>query len=122
MALYHYTTETRHEKIMKSGRILPSENTQYDSTYGEGWYLTDLPPSTCEITLMKSLWQRTTMHQRARHYLEVEVAGGNVYKMREHVYFVPKSAFVTFGLVSQGEVAECTLKPCHSCPLNPDKH
>jgi hypothetical protein len=122
MALYHYTTETRHANIMKSGRLLPSEDTQYDSTYGAGWYLTDLSPSTCEKTLMQYCWQRTTLYQRVSHYLELGVEGGNVYKVREHVHFVPKSLLVTFKLVSQGEVPECTLKPCHSCPLNPDKY
>lgn len=122
MALYHYTTETRHANIMKSGRLLPSEDTQQDSTYGAGWYLTDLTPSTCEKTLMHYCWQRTTLHQRVRHYLLLNVVGGEPYYMREHVYFVPKSPFVSFSLVADGEVPECTLKPCHSCPWNPDKY
>ena len=120
MSLYHYTTETRHNKIIASSRLLPSEDTQNDSIYGAGWYLTDLPPSTCEKTLMKHCWQKTTLHQRVAHYLELEVVGENVNKMRDHVYFVPKNPLVTFNLVSEGAVPECTLKPCYSCPMNPD--
>lgn len=120
MALYHYTTESRHDKIMTSGRLLPSEDTQHDSTYGPGWYLTDLPPSTCEKVLMAYCWQKTTLHQRVGHYLELAVDGGQANRMRDHVYFVPKSPLVSFRLISEGTVAECSLKPCYSCPKNPE--
>jgi hypothetical protein len=121
MALYHYTKEASHAGLMEADRLVPSKDKQRDATHGAGWYLTDLGPSACEKTLVRHCWPRTEQGERVRHYLEVEVEEGEVLKLRNHVYFVPDGSLVHFELVSQGEVLECTLKPCDACPLNSRK-
>jgi hypothetical protein len=121
MGLYHYTTRASHADLMEVDRLVPSKDKQHDSTHGPGWYLTDLGPSACEKTLMRHCWSRTESGDRVRHYMEMEVDGGCTVRLRKHVYFVSDSSSARFHLVSQGEVLECTLKPCEACPLNLEK-
>ena len=121
MALYHYTTERRLEDILGSGTFHPSTDTVHDAAYGEGWYFTDLPPDTCEKILMYYCWQKGTLHRRVRYYLQINVVGGIASRVRDHVYFVPKNPNVSFSVVNRGSTPECPLKPCHSCPQNPEK-
>ena len=106
---------------MEADRLVPSKDRQRDSAHGPGWYLTDLGPSACEKTLMRHCWHRTESDERVRHYLEIEVEAGGALRLRKHVYFVPDRPSAHFELISQGEVLECTLKPCETCPLNPEK-
>ena len=121
MALYHYTTKTRHDEIIKSGKFKSSSDTQTDSTYGIGWYLTDLGPNICDMVLMDYCWQKDTFHQRVKYYLQLEVVGGIANWKRDHVYFVPSNFGVSFNIIDHGEVPECSLKPCHACEKNPKK-
>jgi HYD1 signature containing ADP-ribosyltransferase len=121
MGLYHYTKGASHVDLMEADRLVPSKDKEHDATYGSGWYLTDLGPSACEKTLVQHCWPRTERAERARHYLELDVVAGKVLEMQKHVYFVPDSSSVQFELVSQGEVLECTLKPCDVCSLNRQK-
>jgi len=121
MALYHYTTETRHDEIIASGKFKSSSDTQTDSTYGIGWYFTDLGPDVCDMILMDYCWQKDTLHQRVKYFFSLEVVGGSAHWRRDHVYFVPQSFNVSFKIVDHGMVPECPLKPCHSCAKNPKK-
>jgi len=121
MGLYHYTTGTGHTGHVETDRLLPSNDKQHDAAHGPGWYLTDLGPSACEKTLIRHCWPQAESNRRVRHYLEVEVDGGRAVKLRNHVYFVQDSPSARFHLISQGEVRECTLKPCEACPLNPER-
>ena len=106
---------------MEADRLVPSKDRQRDSAHGPGWYLTDLGPSACEKTLIRHCWPRTESNDRVRHYLEIEVEPGGALRLRKHVYFVPDRPSAHFELISQGEVLECTLKPCEGCPLNAEK-
>ncbi len=123
MPLYHYTTESRHHQILRARNLRPSMDTQHDAAYGEGWYFTDLPPSTCEKILMYYCWQKGTLHRRVDYYFELQVAGGSARQVpyREHVFFVPINPYVSFHINRHGAVPECPLKPCHSCSINPEK-
>lgn len=121
MALYHYTTKTRHDEIMKSRKFKSSSDTQTDSTYGIGWYFTDLDPNICDMVLMDYCWQKDTFHQRVKCFLKLEVVGVSAHYKREHVYFVPADIGVSFNIIDHGEVPECSLKPCYSCEKNPKK-
>lgn len=121
MGLYHYTTEASHVGLMEADRLVPSKHKEQDSTHGPGWYLTDLGPSACEKTLMRHCWPPAESDERVKHYMEMDVDGGNPRRLRNHVYFVPDSPSAHFHLISQGEVLECTLKPCEACSLNPEK-
>jgi len=121
LALYHYTTETRLAGILDTGTFKPSENLRTDSVYGAGWYFTDLPPWTCEKVLMHYCWERTTLHPRVKYYMQIDVIGAEPIWKREHVYFVPKSSFVSFKVIQAGPTPECPDKPCYSCERNPEK-
>ena len=121
MALYHYTTEKRYTDIIASGVLYSSGDIQTDAAYGEGWYFTDLPPHTCEKIRMQHCWNRTTFYQRSKYYLQIEVNGGRANWKREHVYVVPRSAYVSFTFVNGGQTPECLRKPCRSCSINPEK-
>jgi len=123
MRLFHYTTEKRYYSILNSGRLDPSIDRSVDATYGEGWYFTDLRPGTCEKAIMVSCWQKTTMFQRIRYYLEFDIDDALIRKCRDHVYFVPIHAYISmpgkrFTLVSHGKNPECPLKPCYRCSFN----
>ena len=121
MALYHYTTQTRHDAILRSKTLNHSSDIQQDSTYGIGWYFTDLDPESCEKIRMHYCWQRGTLHQRVKYYFQLAVVGAIPQWKRKHVYFVPLNANVSFRIVSHGEVPECPLKPCHTCRFNPER-
>ena len=121
MGYYHYTTQTRHDEILKTQTFNHSSDIQNDSTYGIGWYFTDLSPTTCEKTLMHYCWQRGTLHKRVQYYFELEPVGAIAQWKRDHVYFVPAISNVQFKIIRHGAVPECTLKPCHSCVYNPEK-
>jgi len=120
MALYHYTTEMRLEDILASKTWHPSTDTVHDSTYGEGWYLTDLPPTTCEKVLMGYCWQKSTLHRRVQYYMKVAVNGAQPFWVREHVFLVPRRQGVSFTVLEHGDAPECPLKPCNTCRQNPD--
>jgi hypothetical protein len=120
MALYHYTTEMRLQDILGSGKWHPSTDTVHDSTYGEGWYLTDLPPTTCEKVLMQYCWEKSTLHRRVEYYMMVAVVGALAQWVRDHVFLVPRRQGVSFTILHQGKAPECSLKPCNTCSLNPD--
>jgi hypothetical protein len=107
MPLFHYTTKDRLTSITNQGVFRPSEDTQTDSVYGEGWYLTDLPPTTCEYLLMGKCWQRTTLFQRIRHFMEVEVIGAIPLLRRDNVHFVAKTNSVSFRILRQGAKPVC---------------
>lgn len=121
MGLYHYTTETRHDSIIDDSAFLPSTDTVHDAISGKGWYLTDLPPATCEKLLMLACWGKTSLFQRIKYYLELNVTAGQATYSKAHVWFVPYSTYASFTVVSHGETPDCPLKPCSSCSVNPEK-
>lgn len=120
MALYHYTTENRHNEILRTRTFYHSSDIQNDSTYGIGWYFTDLAPNTCEKVLMHYCWQRATLYQRVKYYFRLSVIGATVQWRRQHVYFVPANPTVSFNIEDHGQIPECPLKPCYSCKVNPE--
>jgi len=119
LGLYHYTTEKRLDTILATGEFRPSQDPVHDSIYGVGWYLTDLPPGTCDYLLMKACWGKTTLYQRIRYYMEIEaVSGGYPTWKRHHVYFVPLATGMRFRLLLHGEVPKC-CDDRNSCPNRP---
>jgi len=121
MALYHYTTETRHNQILESGVLQPSTNTQTDAAFGEGWYFTDLGPTTCEKVLMKYCWERLTLFQRVKYYFRLQPVGAVAEWRKPYVYFVPLRANVSFTILENGPIPDCSLKPCSTCLRNPER-
>ncbi|MHC5060245.1 MAG: hypothetical protein ACYTFK_04070 [Planctomycetota bacterium] len=121
MALYQYTTQARHNEIMRSGRFKASIETQEDATYGEGWHFTDLGPDECEKLIMQNCPQRETLQHRNKYFLRLQVGRAIVLRKSGHVYFVAAYPKTKFCVVEHGRVGQCPFKPCESCRKNPDK-
>ncbi len=121
MVLYQYTTQARHNEIMRSGRFRASIETQDDATYGKGWQLTDLGPDECEKVIMQNCRQRETLQDRDKYFLRVQVCGANVLRKSGHMYFVAAYPKTKFRVTDHGQVGQCPFKPCESCRKNPDK-
>jgi len=115
MALYYYTTDSRLPEGITRKVFVPHLKTQFDPLYGEGWYLTDLPPETCERTLINYCWKKYSRNERIKNYLEVEVEGGNAVFKKEHVYFVPRKSITRFVVKNSGQRRNCSIKPCRPC-------
>ena len=49
MPLYHYTSDAGARGIEETGQLYHSSSSSTDATFGEGVYLTDLPPSTVSV-------------------------------------------------------------------------
>jgi hypothetical protein len=84
LKLYHYTDEAGHNGIRASGQLLRSQETpppdlysqrwtRADTTYGPGWYFTDLPPSRCDICIAEACWEDRDKVNKVSHYLVFEV-------------------------------------------------
>jgi hypothetical protein len=57
MRVYHYTSVVSINNIKASNKFYPSSFIRSDdSTYGTGWYFSDLPPDTQNDKLFRLLW------------------------------------------------------------------
>ena len=54
--LYHYTSAEGYTGILSDGVIRSSADTTRDAVLGRGVYLTSLPPSTDNWTIIKNNW------------------------------------------------------------------
>jgi len=54
--LYHYTSAEGYTGILSDGVIRSSADTSRDAVLGRGVYLTSLPPSTDNWTIIKNNW------------------------------------------------------------------
>ena len=76
--LYHYTSQTGHDHIVKSGLIKQSQNFTKDCVYGDGVYLTTLNPEDfSKADLARNnyggLWQKRLSDGRLDYYVEIEI-------------------------------------------------
>ncbi len=89
MIVYHYTTEDAYNQIMRDKEFLPSYfSTALDAIYGEGWYFTDLPPSTPDEELYYHLWGHPEPN-RVKRYLMFDIEPTILENKRPHVYRLP---------------------------------
>ena len=93
--LYHYTNEAGLNGILSEGRLNPSlkATNPNDVRYGNGQYLSDIPPGTMtpdelSISFLRVPWQG----RRFTHYLEIDPGGLNVLRGRPGVYVIPNEA------------------------------
>ncbi len=85
MVVYHYTTRAGLSKIIRTRRFIPSFfSTALDAIYGDGWYLTDLPPSRSNQDLYQ-LWGQA-LPERTRGYLAFDIDSDFLEETRPHVY------------------------------------
>ena len=76
--LYHYTSDSGHDRITGSGRIKQSQNFERDCVYGDGVYLTTLNPEdfdTADIAKNNygGAWRKKLADGRLDYYIEVEI-------------------------------------------------
>lgn len=67
--LYHYTSADGCSGIISEGIIRSSENTTRDAILGKGVYLTALPPTTADFTLLKNNWDGSRSRSRVAESL-----------------------------------------------------
>jgi len=88
MIVYHYTSEEAYNQIMRTKEFLPSFfSTALDAVYGEGWYFTDLPPSSSDEELYQ-LWGQP-VPERVKRYLVFDIDKSLLQNTRDHVYRLP---------------------------------
>ena len=93
--LYHYTDDAGLEGILKTKEINPSlkANNPKDARYGDGQYLSDIPPGTRTGNQLSSDFLGIPFQgSKFKNYVEVNTKGLNVKKGREGVYVVPNNA------------------------------
>jgi hypothetical protein len=88
ITLYHYTTHDSHDKIVQSKTLRPSYRFQtLDSTYGDGHYLTDMPPHTSDDELF-ALWGRP-LPERVQAFIAFQIDSSLIQKCAEGIYRLP---------------------------------
>ena len=90
MTVWHYTSEDAMNKIKRTSQFYPSVFKQTDTSYGEGWYVTDLPPSTPVQELCDCLWTDRSLstQEKTKAYVKLEVDDKYLAYCRPHVYLL----------------------------------
>jgi hypothetical protein len=89
--LFHYTTFTALESILRESRILPSLRSRRprDVRYGEGQYLTDVPPGQLTgAQLSRLLLGHPFEGHRFTHFLALDVTNLEVIQGRKSIFVV----------------------------------
>ena len=88
--VWHYTTEHAISEIQKTKQFSPSVFKQTDTTYGQGWYVTDLGPTTPILELCDYLWtDRSQISQeKTKAYVKLEIDEKYLVYCRQHVYLL----------------------------------
>lgn len=91
MIVYYYTSKSEYDEIMKTKELRPSYFLRViDSSYGEGWYFTDLSPTTSSIELCHHLWYQP-MFERVERFLVFDIDSRLLQNIRPHVFRLPLS-------------------------------
>lgn len=116
MIVYHYTTKSAHDEIMRTKQILPSSPwTTMDSAHGTGWYFTDLDPEKCDSVVAYYCWRNGTLIDRVRYYLKFDIDSSLLKKCREHVYMVSKWDDNLIKYIGAYGNRSCPSQPCNTC-------
>jgi hypothetical protein len=117
MILYHYTSKSSYESIIKNKDLYPSSGfIQQDAAYGNGWYMTDIEPEKCHGWIAAYCWQSLSseIFGKIECYLKFDVPDYMVQKGRDHVYLIPVNSWTgvldSFGTVKYlegGKVRKC---------------
>ena len=90
--LYHYTNEAGMNGIVGSGSLNPSLKTlnPNDVRYGNGQYLSDVPPGTMTpAQLSRAFINNPFQGARYTNYVAIDVSGLNVIQGRPGVFVIP---------------------------------
>lgn len=116
MMLYHYTNINAVRNIIDTGDFKPSTNTAIDAGFGMGWYLTDLPPDSCEIDIYNECFGGVKSGKKIDYYIYLDIPDSYIKKCKNHIYLVPINYGSDFEIIEQGKKDECPNKPCITCP------
>jgi hypothetical protein len=90
MTVWHYTSENALKAINKTKKFAPSVFKQTDTTYGPGWYVTNLAPSTPIKELCDCLWDdhSPATQEKTKAYVKLEINDKHLTYCRPHVYLL----------------------------------
>jgi hypothetical protein len=88
--VWHYTSENALNEIKRTNKFAPSVFKPTDTTYGQGWYVTDLPPSTPIQELCDYLWTDRSLQtqEKTKAYVKLEIDNRYLVDCRPHVYLL----------------------------------
>ena len=93
-SMYHYTNEDGYQGILKSKNIRPSlkANNPKDARFGEGQYVSDIPPNTKRNSQLSMIFFGIPWAgKRFSHHINLNVRGLDVFHGRKHVYLIKNS-------------------------------
>lgn len=117
MILYHYTSTSAFDQILRTREILPSDPwTTMDFAYGRGWYFTDIPPTQCDAWTVAYCWRSLSVFNKVESYLEFDVPDGLATRCREHVYMIGTwDKRITY--LEGKQTPKCPKGPCLACAI-----
>jgi hypothetical protein len=88
--VWHYTSENAIHEIQRTKQFSPSVFKPTDTTYGQGWYVTDLAPSTPILDLCDYLWTNRSLEtqEKTKAYVKLEIDDKYLVNCRPHVYLL----------------------------------
>lgn len=117
MILYHYTSKMSFDNILRTGQIEPSAPwTTMESSFGHGWYFTDLPPNQCDAWTVAYCWRSLSVFSKVQCYLKFEIPDNIPKKCREHVYMV-SSWDNRMKYIEGKETPKCSKGSCLLCDV-----
>jgi HYD1 signature containing ADP-ribosyltransferase len=90
--LFHYTDARGLQGVLSARILFASKKTTSprDVRYGNGQYLTDIPPGTMtSAQLSRVLLGHPFGGGRFSHFVEIDVAGLQIVSGRRHVFVIP---------------------------------
>lgn len=117
MILYHYTSKASFDAIIRTEKIQPSDPwTTMDSSYGRGWYFTDMAPDKCNAWTVAHCWRSISAFSKVEFYLKFDIPEDLLKKCREHVYMT--NAWNNRIKYLEGkETPKCSKGPCFMCDV-----
>jgi hypothetical protein len=101
MIYYHYTTKEAYDEINRTGQFIPSYFSRaLDSTYGPGWYFTELTPEKTNTELYQ-LWGGAEP-ERVKYYLQFDINPEWLEYCRPHVYRLPTTKIKDVNISTTG--------------------
>ncbi|MBO3763062.1 MAG: hypothetical protein QXS21_00460 [Thermoproteota archaeon] len=86
MIVYYYTSKSEYDQIIRTKEFRPSYFLKVvDASYGEGWYFTDLSPTTPNAVLYSHLWYQP-MPKLVERFLAFDINPNFLQNVRPHVY------------------------------------
>ena len=114
--LYHYTSKAGYEAIRSKNTIMKSDPlTTMDAAYGQGYYMTDLETSKCNIAVALLCWNTVEAMPKVEYYLKFEVEDDAYEKCRENVYLIRDWDQEKVKFIDGNKSPECPDYPCTTC-------